>query len=320
MKGSLYKKVDVEQACKNVPGYGQDTSVMLYYLEECKRIGIDHSTLYHYRNQQGSVSYNYTPSRFKANVGCISVIRRFLENNHAFTPSTQKWLRGVYLPLLIGTVDALANTGMIFEDKIKECRKMISHPATVEALKQPSWESENLGLSIGKILQQFPINEKIFSFEEIEQILSSIAPNCGPAVTENIFPLLIKEEPLFHALLRNRRNEAAQILLSFIAKGRYVKQYDLGVALQALSGADSLLNGINNTSFIRKYEDVYWKIWIGELEDALDLMTGLILEDKVKGEKKTFLQLYLSVAALQNEGSAFLFGNIKLAELYLEQQ
>lgn len=320
MKGSLYKQVDIWKACRAVPGYGQDTSVMLYYLEQCRRIGIDHSALYHYRNRENSVSYDYTLNRFDANVGCITVMRRFLERNQVFIPSMQNWLQVVYLNLLISTVAVLINVGMPFSDKIRECERIINHPLTVEALKRPSWESKQLRVLVGEILRQVPINGQDLPFEGIAQILVSISPNCGPAVTEKVFPLFLRENSLLCALLGDERSEVAQILLSFIAEGRYIKQYELGVTLQSLAGTESLLNGISNTNFIRKYWDIYWKIWIGQLEDALDLMTGLFLKNNVKREKKSFLQLYLAVAATQNEIPAFLFGNIKMAELYLQQK
>lgn len=320
MKSSLYKKVDLLKACQAVPGYGQDTSVMLYYLEQCIWIGIDSSVLYHYRNRERSISSTYTPARFDANVMFMTVIRSFLEGNQVLTPSVQHWLYGMHLTSLINTVDVLKSAKMPFANKIRECGRIASHPLTVEALKHPLWERGKLKALIGEILWQAPMNGQNLPFEGIEQILISFAPNCGPAVTEEVFPLFLKEGSLFNALLRDERDEIAKMLLSFIAEGRYVKQYDLGVTLQALSGLKSLLKEIRSTSFIRKYRDIYWMIWVGQLDDALDLMTGLLLKDKVKGEKKTFLQLYLSVAAIQNEIAAFLFGNVQLAELYLQQK
>ena len=46
-------------------------------------------------------------------------------------------------------------------------------------------------------------------------------------------------------------------------------------------------------------------------------MTGVLLDGKKSDE--TFIQLYLSLAALQNQPTAFIFGKIRLAQLYLRR-
>jgi hypothetical protein len=107
--------------------------------------------------------------------------------------------------------------------------------------------------------------------------------------------------------------------LDFVAENKYTKLYDLGTALSGLAGDGSPLAEIHDVGFMRKYQDIYWEIWIGHLEKALDMMTGLLLEKKVKNKQEIFLQLYLSVSALQNEAPAFIFGKLRLAELYLRQ-
>ena len=53
--------------------------------------------------------------------------------------------------------------------------------------------------------------------------------------------------------------------------------------------------------------------------EALEQMTGVLLErERVYGEE-VFLTAYLSVAALENEIPAFLYGKIRLAAFYLDE-
>ena len=60
-------------------------------------------------------------------------------------------------------------------------------------------------------------------------------------------------------------------------------------------------------------------VWCGETLPALDEMTGLMLEDQVTEGKETFLQLYVSLAALEDQAPAFVFGKFRLAWFFLEQ-
>ena len=320
MKNSLFRQVDISVVSAEIPGYGWDTGFMLHYLEHCARIGIDNSALYHYRIRGGSVSSVYVPSRFDANVGYTKLIREFLEKNDTFDSKKQDWLYRVHLASILATAGAMKTAALPPVNKVWECARIITHPLTVEALAHPARENTDLRTLVGDILQITAAEGRYEQFEDVERILTAVSPSCGRAVMEDAFPLFLKEKPLLDALLRDGRNELAKGLLALVAEGRYVRQYNIPGLLCALAGEDSILAGIDDSGFIRKYQDVYWKLWTNQIESALDIMTGLLLEDRVRSGKETFLQLYLSAAAVEGEVSAFLFGNIRLAELYLQEK
>lgn len=319
MKNSLCKKIDIDSIGMEIPGYGWDTGLMLHYLEKCNRIGIDNSALYHYRIRKGSVSYDYAPIRFDANVGYTNIIRRFLEKNHAFDREKQEWLHQVHLASTSATAELMKNAAMPSANKLWECARIVTHPLTLEALTHQSQVNLSLRALVGSILR-LAGEEACGQFEDVSRILAALAPRCVHAVTAQSLPLFLKEPALLDALLRDGRNELAKGLLSLIEENRYVRQYDLAALLSALAGEESPLHGIGDIGFIRKYRDIYWRVWTGQLEAALDQMTGLLLENSIQAGKEAFLSLYLSIAAAQNEVPAFLFGNMQLAWLYLQQK
>ena len=320
MKNSLCRQVDISVVNAEIPGYGWDTGFMLHYLENCARIGIDDSALYHYRIRGGSVSSVYVSSRFDANAGYTKLIREFLEKNNAFDDKKRDWLYRVHLASILATAGAMKTAALPPVNKVWECARIITHPLTVEALAHPSRENTDLRTLVGDILRMTAAEGRYERFEDIERILTAVSPSCGSAVTEDAFPLFLKEPALLDALLRDGRNELAKGLLSLVEENRYVRQYDLAALLGALAGEESPLHGIGDIGFIRKYRDIYWRVWTGQLEAALDQMTGLLLENSIQAGKEAFLSLYLSIAAAQNEVPAFLFGNMQLAWLYLQQK
>lgn len=110
-----------------------------------------------------------------------------------------------------------------------------------------------------------------------------------------------------------------QIVLELIAQKRYIKQYDLGRLLCGLIPGGSPLRGISDTRFYGKYARVCALMLQGERLAALEEMTGLLLENKKLYDGERFLGVYLSLAALEGQEPAFLFGKLQLARLLLRQ-
>ena len=80
-----------------------------------------------------------------------------------------------------------------------------------------------------------------------------------------------------------------------------------------------LLCQISDGVFLRKYAGIYRKVWRGERIDALEEMTGLLIDNKVSGGRETFLDLFISLSAVENYPTAYVFGKLQLAQLYLRQ-
>ena len=59
-------------------------------------------------------------------------------------------------------------------------------------------------------------------------------------------------------------------------------------------------------------------LWCGD-DRVLDTMTGVLLEKDKLYSEEIFLSIYLSLAALENEIPAFLYGKIRLAAFLLHE-
>ena len=104
-------------------------------------------------------------------------------------------------------------------------------------------------------------------------------------------------------------------LLDIAVSGKYT----LSDAFKVLTRDKPLLQSINSLEFICRYRELYWMLWC-EDNMVLDAMTGILLEKEELHSEEIFLSIYLSLAALENEIPAFLYGNIRLAGFYLREQ
>jgi len=298
--------------------YGGDTLYAFEALQNSARMGIDSGSLYHYRIHGSSVSYHYYPQRFVADVYLYEEALRFLSAYGMISPENRSFLKVVFENAVLDTLYTLCNSKLSPGEKSKEFRKVIEHPL-VRGLYQAEpeggqrrGEAALLAFNVAKLVEKN-------SFEDIQVVIQILLPDCGSCVTGENLSLFSQEPPLAEALLNDNRNMLAARLLTLIRTKRLIKRYNIAGMLQALAKEIPLLSQVDNAGFIRKYPNIYQALWHGQTAEALDEMTGLLLENQVSSAKETFLQLYLGAAALLEEVPAFIFGKIRLAELYLLQ-
>ena len=312
MKADLFQKADFSDIITEKLSNGSDTICMLKYMALCARIGIDNTVLYHYRIRQKLVSRQYNPRRFVSNTYVYEEIKGFLTQNSAFDAAKQKWRNVVYLNLLQMTLSLLGESDLPDGEKLEECSRIVLHPYTAAALADHSAEGNQVLNQVWNIL--FRAEDPVCP--HIETIVSALCPKCGRAVTGENLPLFTRELGLAAALRQDDSDHLAAALLDLIEAKRYTKQYDLGEMVCALAQDKPLLTQLKDVGFLRKYRAVYWKIWQGSILEALDDMTGMLLENQVRSSEEAFLQLYLSAAAYLEQVPAFLFGKTQLAGLY----
>lgn len=299
--------------------YGGDTLMCFAMLQNANRICIDTSILHHYRIHNKSSSYQYDPKRFYTDVYLNNNAIEFLCQFGPVNEENRQFLSIVYINAIMDTSRVLHNSSLSLEDKLKEYRAIAEHPITQASFRQYINELEAqhkvLLSQILNIGAKLPVGEN----EDFVVAVQALLPCCGTVITRESLPLFLVEPDLMDVLLRDQRDELLERLLDLIEAKRYTKRYDLGKLVQRLAVDHLMLCGISDTTFLRKYRDIYSAVWSGENAIALETMTGLLLEDQVDSAKEIFLLLYLSLAAAGNEASAFIFGNIRLAELYLRQ-
>lgn len=298
--------------------YGGDTLFAFDALRRSRRMGIDDSALHHYRIRADSVSYYYHFSRFPSDVALYDDALEFLSGFGPLSAGNRRFLRLVFANAVLDSVRVLSKAKISPREKAGELRKIAGHFYTKDAYKnEPGTvrSREEVALHALETARLLGADE----FADMEEAIRALLPRCGSCVTGETFPLFCAEAPLMEALRRDERSALLDELLRLIQNKRYGKRYDLGSMVQALAEDVPLLSGVNDTLFMRKYADVYGMIRRGRTAEALEEMTGLLLEDRVRGAKETFLQVYLNTAALLEEIPAFIFGNIRLAEYYLQQ-
>lgn len=318
----LFRKayVEAENIIQNQYSYGGDTLVMLQLLKHSTRIGIDNSALYHYRIHQKSISYAYHPRRFDANIACYEHIREYLELHQTFDSPKQEWLRLVHLSSMVATLKLIKDSELSGGEKIAECARIAEHPLTALALTNRCSEREQWFSLMWEILFAGVSDEKEICAEKINSVLKTLAPHCAASIQPTDLRLFIQDAVLQKLLREDNREHLARQIMDLIAQKKYIKQYDLGRMLCGLISDTSPLHGISDTRFFRKYSESCALILKKQYSDALEQMTGVLFQNDKLYAGETFLNLYLTLAALENESSAFLFGKVRLAQLYSLQK
>lgn len=317
MKMSPYEVSDIEWVQNLRIPYGSDTLTMLKYMEHCKKIGIDNSAMYHYRIHPKSISYQYNPRRFDSNIIVTEAIQQFLEKHNTFDAEKREWLKRVHINSMIATLDILHKSEISTSEKLAECLRVIEHPLTAKVLTAECAERETWYHLVQMIVSQI-LGNALAECEEnhIRSILQFISPNCANAFALEYTMLYAAEPTFWTALMRDEQEKAQSIVMDWIAQGKYSKQFNLGKLINSLIPDGFLLKNEVDKRFFRTYSESCRLILNNSLEDALEQMTGTLLESETLYAEERFLQLYLSVAALQNQVAAFFYGNVRLASFY----
>lgn len=300
--------------------YGADTLWCFQMLRRASRMGIDTTVLHHYRIHKSSVSYQYDPDRFKADVYLYNDAIDFLSAFGPVSAQNSQFLQIVYSNALSDTINVIHNSSLAPEDKLREYNTIVAHPLTQTTYRECRDESTSRSkkallcgaLQAGAALAK----QENQDFRDVARVL---VPRCGQAVTPANAKLFLEDTKLLQTLLQDDSETLLRDLLTRIEKNQFVKKYPLPETVQALVSGNPLLCQVNDTVFMRKYARIYLMVWQGETFNALEEMTGLLLEDRISGGQETFLQLYISLSAVLEESTAFVYGKLKMAQLYFRQ-
>lgn len=319
MKRKIFLKTDNNSVFEQKYPYGGDTMVMLKYIENCNKVGIHNSALYHYRLHRSGKTYRYNPRRFEANVAFYEQAKDFLESHHTFDTPKQEWLQRVYLTSMLATLQLLRDAKVPADEKAAECARIAAHPLTAAVLTNACGEREQWYALISEIVFQALSSGTVTDAESLHTVLKLLSPHCCGAVLTGSLGLFSRETSLREALRKDDWAQLTHLLLNLIWQKRYTKQYDLGQILCDLIPDGSVLYGTADTRFFREYAESCMLILEENYAGALDQMTGLLLEQKKLYDGERFLDVYLTLAALENQVPAFVFGKLQLAKLYLRQ-
>lgn len=317
LKMEVYRSTDLSPLFYGVYTYGLDTVIMIHCIKNCANVGIDDSALYHYRIRPKSITYQYDPHRFDSDVFVYRQIKDFLVLHDTFDGPKQEWLKQVYLASMLATVKLIKDADMPDEEKVKESARIATHPLTTIALTRDCNERSEWCDLMWDIMFCALSSRTLSDGKSLSMTLRVLSPHCYSAVQIENLGLFVREASLWEMLREDDRDGLTARLLDMIAQKRYTKQYDLGRALCSLVPDSSPLRGISDTHFFQKYAPICMYILEQDYSNALDQMTGLLLGKKKLYDSERFLDVYLSLAALENYAPAFMFGKVQLAWLYL---
>lgn len=297
--------------------YGLDTMEMLQYIKVCSKIGIDNSALYHYRIHPKSISYRYEPKRFVSNIACYEQIKEFLTLYGAFDPVKQEWLKQTHLQAMVNTLNRIQDANLPMDKKISECAQIAAHPLTRAVLTTHCGARDQWLAVMWEIVFSSPVSGPLPDPKDLHAVLQVLSPRCCAAVQPSNIGLFMLEPSIREALKSDNKRKLAALLLEMIVQNRYSKQYDLGQIIHALTQGESPLHKISDARFFRKYADICGLIIGKKYLTALDMMTQALLNGDKLYAPEAFLDLYLSLSALEEQAPAFIYGKLQLARLYL---
>ena len=321
-KTDMYKSFDRNRILSKISTYGCDTVNTLEYIKHCQKIGIDNSALYHYRQHPQSVSYNYDSKRFQSNIGYYESMKEFLENNDSFDSQKQEYLKRVHLGSLYMTIETLAKSKLSPEKKMEEAIRILTDSLTKYVYEKECEEKERLKIYTRQIINE-NIAELIGTKHEnvVLEFIAEFLPNCAKAFDFSLMPLFIKEELFWDAFVRDDNEKMLEMALDFIDKNaKYRRDYNLPGVVKALIPEGTPVSEIKDEKFFNLYAGICKLVLDLQNTEALEKMTEILFSGKELNCPEDFLNLYVTLAALENHVEAFLFGNIQKAYLFIDEK
>lgn len=301
--------------------YGGDTLHALYAFRHADRVGILSGCSHRYYIQEKSTSTSLPANRVASDAILHNATVDFLVKKCGHvSPQNRAFLQVVYSNAVSDTVRVIQNAALSPAERLREYRRIAESPITLAAYRE--CRDESAARSKASLLQaalEAGVAQNGEDSEDFRTTVQPLLPLCGRAVTGENAALFFETRALLEALLRDDPDAVLKDLLARVEQGRGVKKYGLTKMIQALAADNPLLCQIDDAVFLKQYGELYWKVWQGNLLPALDEMTGSLMENQVRSSRETFLELYLSLAASLEQPAAFVFGKLRLAELYLGQ-
>lgn len=323
--GKLYKvnviKKAMDMYVENDHVYGMDTYFTFLALRNAEKVYLDDSALLNYFVHRDSDSYKeYTPKRKESDLFLFNDAIDFLSQYGEISIKNMLFIYMVYANAIKDTVVNLINSKLSAEEKLKEYLEIFARVETQNALLIKNESIDNVRYELLSCFLSFVTDLKK-DFNKVQQIFKILAPNCYPAINDETIKLFARSDEFKKMLLTDDKDLLVTHILALILKGdRLTKVYDFPFMLCALAKESSPASTIKNEEFIKLYIDVYALIWKEENIKALEKMTEILFSGNELNCPEDFLNLYVTLAALENHVEAFLFGNIQKAYLFIDEK
>lgn len=321
VRTSVARQIDMSQVPMLL--YGGDTIMSLQLLRNSKKIGVDSSVLHHYRIYGGSQSYQYRKDRFDSDVYLYQDTLKFLNTYGKIDADTQQFLDRVYAGAVEDTRRVIEKSTLSYAERLKEYRRIAEHPVTktVYARADEFISERRQALFYNILLTAARCGQEK---EDGYAAIKSLAPKCGKSVDGEWLLLLLSKTQLLGALVADDNRALLNALLYDIIASEnredLWRQWEWEKILMPLIPSDSVLEKIDHSIFFFYYPELCVTILEQRYSDALTEMRGYIEESEEICNADCFWEIYITLAALENDVDSFLFGKIKLADYYLASQ
>lgn len=321
----LYKKTVFLKSVENliargITFYGGDTFFAFSALRNSRKVLVLSDVLHNYTIHEKSVSHQYDPKQSDSDIFLFNDAIDFLSQYGEISVQNMQFIHIVYANAIKDTANNLVNSKLSAQEKLKEYIKIFARPETHNALSIKNDTIENVKCELMFGLLSFAIEIKA-DFDKVSQILNILSPACSSVINKDTVKLFARNDNFKALLFKDDKNLLSEYLLTLVLNNdKLTKVYDFPLMLGNLASENSLASTVKSVEFIRLYSDVYSLVWNAKNIEALDKMTEIMLSGEEVNCAEDFLNLYVTLAALENQVDAFLFGNIQKAYLFIDEK
>ncbi len=292
--------------------YGLDTLICFHWLRLSNKVGILKGTLHHYRVHKSSASYQYMPLRFQSDLVLFQDALDFLKPYGPISAQNLIFLYSVYCNALSDTLNVIDHSDLSAHDKLEEYKKIALEPITRQAYQIKDDSAKN-----SKELLLFFALKICGDAENGQSCLDALCAyftQCSKLLTVSNSEILISDVSIFQAFLADDDSALCEVLIKIFKQYPYKSQEKIADMLSCLTEKLPLCKMCAKHRFLAHFSKIFLLLFHSQNLEALEEMTDLLLNDRVKDAQETFFELYLTLAAFLQQESAYLFGKIRFAE------
>lgn len=351
-RAETFRKAEIPDFMKLGVTFGSDTDTVFSVLKHANALVIDNSVLQHYRMRSTSVTGKYDPQRLFSYIFRYNYIKSFLEEYGSLSERNQTVLYMSMAGGINGYLGTIAHSTMMPQERLMKYREVCDIPLMkkIYTVNIPSIQENRLNFVAWTL--ECCLSAPKESNDDFRAVIATLLPNCGTVISLETAGLILENQSAINALCGDNREDLIVALLEMVKanrssvlnrnrnaprhkKRRRTQQqaspnqksshgnqalctlvYELSKQDEFFED-DPILKSACTESFLQEYGDLYVLLRKKQYLEALDAMTGILLHGG--GKNSNFLNLYLSLAAIEEEVSAFVFGKVQMARYYLAQ-
>lgn len=320
-KLDIYKKIDFKKVLSKIIRYGLDTVIMTEYIKHCQKIGIDNTALYHYRKHIASESFTYYSERFTDNIAYYEFLKEFVKSNNELSDEKKEFLNGVHLASLKFTTEVLTKSQLNKNEQLTELKRIINHPLTKDVLSSNPPNIGEFKLFVAGIFKSYISDVSDSEQKEtLLRLVNAVFPQFSGLFDFELLSLFNGNDDFWKVLVIGDKKLLQGLTLDLIEKNNVSNIPGLATHIKKLIPENTLISEMKNEEFFVLYADVVKLVLTSQNIMALNRMTEILFSGNELNCADDFLNLYVTLAALENHVEAFIFGNIQKAYLYIDEK